>query len=97
MRHLVGPVLEASSIGQTVVGVIRQNNPGVTVEDRGAYLRVLAPERCHLDRRAVEEAVGGTFRLPGDLEAIMPSFKGLMTLTANEAVWTAPKPREGSS
>jgi hypothetical protein len=40
-----------------------------------------------LDRSAVERHAGVAFRLPGDLEAIMPSFKGRLRLTDDEAVW----------
>jgi hypothetical protein len=91
---LVGPVFEASSVTDAVVAVIRQHNTDVVVEPRGSYVRVLVPGRCFLDRRDVEELLGTEFRLPGDLEAIMPSFKGRMKLTAEEVVWTSRRAEE---
>ena len=42
----VGPVLEPSELGLAVLAAIQAGNAGVQVQDRGAYLRVLAPGRC---------------------------------------------------
>jgi toluene monooxygenase system protein D len=84
----VGPVLEAGDASAPVIAAIRELNAGVEIEDRGAYLRVLVPERCVVTRAAIEAAGGATFQLPGDLERVMPSFKGRFAVTEDEAVWT---------
>lgn len=84
----VGPVLEASDAARAVVAAIRSLNAGAVVEDRGSYLRVLVPDRCRLTREAVEKALGRPFRFPGDLERLMPAFKGMLDLTEEEAVWS---------
>jgi len=83
----VGPVLEASDDARAVVAAIRQSNVGVVVENRGSYLRVLVPGRCEVTSRTIESVLGRPFRLPGDLEAMMPSFKGRLTVTEDKAVW----------
>ncbi len=87
-----GPVLLPSEVGLAVLRAIRADNPAVEVQDRGAYLRVVAPERCVARRHAIELALGRPFRLPGDLEQVMPSFKGTLRLDAEEVVWEAGPP-----
>ena len=85
----VGPVLEAGEVAQAVIRAIQRNNPSVEIRDRGAYVRVLVTGRCVLDRAEVERALGRTFRLPGDLEQIMPSFSGRFRVSEAQAVWEA--------
>lgn len=84
----VGPVLEAGETARAVVAAVRQLNGDVVVLDRGSYLRVLVPGRCVVTREAIEQALGRPFRLPGDLEMVMPSFKGLLRMGNEEAVWS---------
>lgn len=86
-QRTVGPVLVPSELGLAVLSAIRAENPGVEVQDRGAYLRVLAEARCVARRGAIERALGRPFQLPGDLEQVMPSFKGRLRIEADEAVW----------
>ena len=87
-RAAVGPVLELGAVADAIVQAIRRRNADVRVVDRGAYLRVGVPLRCVLRRADVEESLGRPFRLPNDLEMVMPSFKGNMTLDAEEVVWS---------
>lgn len=83
----VGPVLEAGETAQAIIVAIRKLNANVTIVDRGSYLRVLVPSRCVVARKAVEQALGKPFALPSDLELVMPSFKGTLTMTDDEAIW----------
>jgi len=87
-RNQVGPVLECSETGKAVLAAIRRLNPETSVEERGSYLRVLVPRRCVVTREAIESFLGRPFRLPQDLEILMPSFKGMLDLTENEAAWS---------
>jgi hypothetical protein len=80
-------VLEASERGQAIVAAIRELNHEVLVVDRGAYLRVLVPRRCVVTRQAIERVLGVSFRLPADLEALMPAFKGLLWMDDERAEW----------
>jgi toluene monooxygenase system protein D len=84
----VGPVLEAGEVAAAVIAAIREENPTVEVLDRGSYLRVRCPDRCQVTRAAIEGALGRGFRLPGDLEAIMPSFSGRMVLGEDRVSWS---------
>ena len=86
---LVGPVLEAGGAAAAVIAAIRELNPAAIIHDRGAYLRVAVPGRCVLRRDAVERLLGHPFRLPGDLERIMPSCQGRIAISADEVVWAA--------
>jgi hypothetical protein len=84
----VGPVLEASDAGRALAAAIRKTNAGASVQDRGSYLRVLVAGRCTLTRAAAEAELGRPFRLPGDLEQLMPSFKGTLRVTREEVSWS---------
>jgi toluene monooxygenase system protein D len=83
----VGPVLEAGPLASVLIAAIREQNGEVEVQDRGAYFRVLVPQRCVLSRAAIERRLGRAFRLPGDLELVMPSFKGAFSVDEDLAVW----------
>ena len=85
--QLVGPILQASELGRAVVAAIQELNPGAQVLDRGAYFRVVAEPPCVLTRAAVERITGQLFELPGDLEQVMPSFQGFLSLSADRVEW----------
>jgi hypothetical protein len=38
-------------------------------------------------RADVERRLGRAFSLPADLEEVMPSFKGALSMTDDQAVW----------
>jgi toluene monooxygenase system protein D len=83
----VGPVLQAGALANAIVAAIRDLNNDVTVLDRGAYLRVLAPQICIVTRVSIEKHLGRPVRFPGELETVMSAFKGAIRLTQDEAVW----------
>jgi len=83
----VGPVLTPGPLADAVIAAIRDANTGVLVVDRGAYLRVLVSGRCRLDAARVEVFARSSFELPGDLEAIMPSFRGRLTIAGDQVLW----------
>jgi toluene monooxygenase system protein D len=83
----VGPVLEAGETAAAILAAIRDENADVTVDDRGAYWRVGVPRRCAVSRAAVERHLGRPFRLPGDLELVMPAFTGRLSLGSDAVAW----------
>jgi toluene monooxygenase system protein D len=83
----VGPVLQSGVAADAVIAAIAELNPDVELLDRGAYVRVLVPNRCVVTRAAIELRTQRPFHLPRDLEAIMSSFKGRFRVTADEASW----------
>ncbi len=89
MTGRAGPDLLASALTEAVIGALGDDNPQLEVRDWGAYLRASAPERCVLRRASVERRLGWPFRLPEDLERIMPSCLGRIAITQDEVVWTA--------
>jgi len=88
----VGPVLLPSDVGLAILSAIQATNSDVQVQDRGAYLRVLAQGRCVVTRQCIEAALGRPVRLPSDLELCMPSFKGRLQVDAERAIWEASAP-----
>jgi toluene monooxygenase system protein D len=88
----VGPVLLPSEVGLAVLAAIHASNLDVRVQNRGAYLRVLAPERCVVTRQAIEVELGRPVRLPSDLELCMASFKGRLRVDGERAIWEASAP-----
>jgi len=87
-EDFVGPVLTAGDAAGAVIDAIRALNPGAEVRDRGAYLRVQVLRRCVVTKEAIEKALGRPFRLPGDLECLMPAFKGRFRVSEDEASWS---------
>jgi MmoB/DmpM family len=85
----VGPVLQTGPAARAIVAAIRELNPDVQVVDRGSYLRVLVPDRCHVTRALIERHGVAPFRLPRDLERVMSSFKGRFFVSSEEARWEA--------
>ena len=83
----VGPVLQSTPFAREIAAAIMEDNDDVIVNDRGGYLRVVAPRVCRLSRATVEAATGSPVRFPGELEVIMSSFAGRMRLTEHGAVW----------
>jgi hypothetical protein len=88
--HAVGPVLETGEVADAVITAIRELNHHVVIQDRGSYLRVLVPGRCVVTCEAIAAALGRPFCLPGDLEMIMPSFKGRFEVSEQRASWLSP-------
>ena len=88
MPDAAGPILEAGDVARAVIEAIREAHPSAEVVDRGAYLRVAVPGFCSFRREAVERRLGRPFKLPGDLELIMPSFQGRFRVSEEEAAWT---------
>jgi toluene monooxygenase system protein D len=83
----VGPVLQAGPIANAIIAAIEDLNQDVIVVDRGAYIRVLVPRCCIVTRSAIEDHLGRSFRFPGELETVMPAFKGSLQLNQDDAAW----------
>jgi hypothetical protein len=49
----------------------------------------MASAPCVLTSAAVEQITGQGFRLPADLEQVMPAFQGFLRLTESGVEWRA--------
>jgi toluene monooxygenase system protein D len=83
----VGPVLQSGPVADAIIAAIKDLNQDVMVVDRGAYVRVLVPQYCVVNRSAIEKHLGRSFRFPGELETVMSAFKGLFQLNQDDAAW----------
>lgn len=83
----VGPVLLVGRVTDAIVAAILKQNAGVRVSHRGSYVRVAVANRCDVDTRAIEALLGEPFRMPSDLETVMPSFRGRLSLSEERASW----------
>jgi hypothetical protein len=83
----VGPVLLAGRVADAIVAAIRKLNAGARISVRGSYVRVAVARRCELNAQVVEELLGEPFRVPSDLEKVMPSFRGRLSLSDRRALW----------
>jgi toluene monooxygenase system protein D len=88
-REPAGPVLEAGPIADAIAAAMRQLDPEVETIDRGSYVRVVGRGGCRVTRAAIEAQLGHPFVLPGDLERVMPSFRGRFYVDEEEARWVA--------
>ncbi len=88
-RSEVGPVLLSGRLSDAIVTAIRQQNAGVRVTQRGSYLRISVPSRCEVRAEVVASLLGEPFRIPEDLERVMPSFRGRLVLSEELAAWEA--------
>ena len=85
-RH-VGPVLVGGATARAVAAAIESLNEGASIVDHLGYMRVRVRDRCVLTRAAIEEHLGRAFELRTELEPLMASFAGRLTLTDEEARW----------
>ncbi|MFI5298127.1 MAG: MmoB/DmpM family protein [Polyangiales bacterium] len=83
----VGPVLEPGTIARALIAAMRVSTPDLTVIELGGYLRVLANRRVTLARTDVERVLGTPFRLPTDLEQVMPAFRGRLVVDDDSVTW----------
>jgi toluene monooxygenase system protein D len=83
----VGPVLQSGPVANAIISAIKDLNQDVLIVDRGAYVRVLVPQRCIVTRSAIERHLGRSFRFPGELETVMSAFKGSLQLNQYDAAW----------
>lgn len=86
-EEMVGPVLQANAEGKAIADAILQSNTKASLIDRGSYLRIQCPHRCEVSKKEIEQNVGKDFNLPSDLEFIMISFKGQLTMNEEKVVW----------
>lgn len=94
--NAVGPVLIMGELCEHIIKAIKQLNHSVTIEEYGSYVRVLVPECCRLTKQAVEAESGMRFTLPESLELIMPSFKGQLSCSEDEVLWSLSKKEEAN-
>ncbi len=88
----VGPVLLVGRVTDAIVAAIRKQNAGARVSLRGSYVRVSVPERCEVESAVVQQILGERFHMIQDLERVMASFRGRLSLSEDAACWEVGAP-----
>ena len=90
-ERLVGPVIRGfdGEMIEAVIGAAEIDNPGqaISVEDRGGYVRVHAPDRLRLTRATMEQLLGRPFPL-SELEPSLAAFAGHIQQGDDELTWS---------
>ncbi|MCF6194325.1 MAG: MmoB/DmpM family protein [Kangiellaceae bacterium] len=73
----VGPVLMGGPVAQAVIEAAEIDNPEkeISVEDKGAYVRVSCSDEMFLRQETISEALGREFEIQ-ELEVSLGSFAG---------------------
>ncbi len=88
MQNAVGPVLRMSDEIESVVAAIQDDNPNAPIEviDRGAYVRVQAPDYLRVTRGSLERRLGRDFEMR-ELQGMLSAFAGRIRTTSDDVVW----------
>ncbi|BAO43851.1 MmoB/DmpM family protein [Thiolapillus brandeum] len=80
----VGPVVRAGDVAHAVVEAAEIDNPDkeIIVDDKLAYVRVMAEDELILKRETLEECLGRPFRMQ-DLEVNLSSFAGQIEMDSD--------------
>jgi hypothetical protein len=79
--------LSNGHVAEAVADAIREANASAEVVDHGAYVSVFCEGCCSVTRAAIEARLGRPFVLPPDLEAVMPSFRGRLSVSSERVTW----------
>jgi toluene monooxygenase system protein D len=85
--RIVGPVLVGGPTTRAVLAAIEELNGEATIVDRQGYVRVRVPVRCVVTRAAIEQHLGRPFEMRTELEPLLASFVGRMTLDPEQVTW----------
>jgi hypothetical protein len=85
----VGPVLESGRTTTAIIEALKRRNAQLEIVDKGSYQRILTQRKCTLLVADVEDILGTRFRIPQDLEKIMPSFQGEIIFDVDKVIWLA--------
>ena len=95
MKNAVGPVLRMSEDVEAIIAAIEEDNPGTEIEviDRGAYVRIQAPQRMKVTRASIERHIGRPFEMR-QLEPMMSAFAGRIETTSDAILWSFKREEE---
>lgn len=84
-QNKVGPVLNGGDVAQAAIEVAEWDNPGkeITVDDKGAYVRISAEQELILTRQSMEEALGRDFQMR-EIEIHLGSMAGQIEVTPEQ-------------
>ncbi|MBV9020850.1 MAG: MmoB/DmpM family protein [Ktedonobacteraceae bacterium] len=89
MKNAVGPVLRMSEGIEAIIAAIEEDNPSTEIEviDRGAYVRIQAPQRMKVTRASIERHIGCPFEMR-QFEPMMAAFAGRIETSSDAILWS---------
>jgi len=89
MENAVGPVLRMCEEVDLIVAAIEDDNPDTEIDviDRGAYVRIHAPDHLRVTAESLKRYLGSEFGTRS-LEAMMSAFVGRIQTTTEAVEWS---------
>lgn len=89
MDNPVGPILRMGDDVEDVVAAIEEDNPGREIEviDRGAYVRVQAPDHLVVTADTLKRHLGDDFDIT-QLQGMLASFAGRIYTWSDRVEWS---------
>tara|TARA_R110002074_G_scaffold402194_1_gene604396 strand:- start:4647 stop:4961 length:315 start_codon:yes stop_codon:yes gene_type:complete len=84
-QNKVGPILNGGDVAQAAIEAAEWDNPDkeITVDDKGAYVRISAEGELVLTRASMEEALGRAFEMR-EIEIHLGSMAGQIEVTPEQ-------------
>ena len=83
----VGPAVRPGLAGEAVVSAIMAENKPVVILEGELLIRILVEGRCSVKYAIIGKFLGRKFAQLSDLQAIMPTYRGVLLATQEEVVW----------
>ena len=84
-QNKVGPIFNGGDVAQAAVEAVEWDNPDkeITIDDKGAYVRISADHELILTRASMEEALGRKFEMR-EIEIRLGSMAGQIEVTPEQ-------------
>ena len=84
-QNKVGPILNGGDVAQAAIEAAEWDNPDkeITVDDKGAYVRIAAEGELILTRASMEEVLGRHFEMR-EIEIHLGSMAGQIEVTPEQ-------------
>jgi|TARA_R110002096_G_scaffold194791_17_gene377278 toluene monooxygenase system protein D len=84
-QNKVGPILNGGDVAQAAIDAAEWDNPDkeITVDDKGAYVRIAAEGELIITRASMEEALGRHFEMR-EIEIHLGSMAGQIEVTPEQ-------------
>jgi len=84
-QNKVGPIFNGGDVAQAAIEAAEWDNPDkeITIDDKGAYVRISAEQEMIITRESMEEALGRDFQM-NEIEIHLGSMAGQIEVTPEQ-------------